>query len=172
MLAIRLVKTSMVASTALFALLVAFDNVADYGANYEFVRQTLSMDTTFPGNALMGRAITSPAVWHAAYWIIILVEAAIGILLALATVRLAANLRASGARFNAAKTLVVIGVGLGFLLWFTGFMVVGGEWFVMWQSHAWNGQQAAFWFYMTLLAVVIFVNQPDGDLDDKGRGAG
>ena len=61
---------------------------------------------------------------------------------------------------------------MGFLLWFTGFMVVGGEWFAMWQSQAWNGQQAAFWFYMTLLAVVIFVNQPDGDLDDQGRGAG
>ena len=58
MLAIRLVKTSMVASTALFALLVAFNNLVDYGSNYEFVRHTLSMDTTFPGNALMGRAIT------------------------------------------------------------------------------------------------------------------
>ena len=44
-------------------------------------------------------------------------------------------------------------------------MVVGGEWFLMWQAKAWNGQQAAFWFYITLLAVVIFVNQPDGDLD-------
>ena len=92
-------------------------------------------------------------------------------MLALATVRLALNLRAGAARFNAAKTLVVIGVGLGFLLWFTGFMVVGGEWFAMWQSKAWNGQQATFWFYMTLLAVLIFVNQPDGDLDDA-RGPG
>ena len=44
----------MVASCALFALLVAFDNLVDYGSNYEFVRHTLSMDTTFPGNALMG----------------------------------------------------------------------------------------------------------------------
>ena len=62
------------------------------------------------------------------------------------------------------RTPVVVGVGLGFLLWFTGFMVLGGEWFAMWQSKAWNGQQAAFWFYMTLLAVGIFVNQPDGEL--------
>ncbi|HTB40917.1 MAG TPA: DUF2165 domain-containing protein [Reyranella sp.] len=171
MLATRLVKTSMVASIALFSLLVAFDNLVDYDSNYEFVRHTLSMDTTFPGNALGGRAITSPIVWNAAYWVIILVEATTGIVLALATVRLAANLRASGARFNAAKTLVVIGVGLGFLLWFTGFMVVGGEWFAMWQSKAWNGQQATFWFYMTLLAVLIFVNQPDSDLGGT-RGAG
>jgi len=157
MLAIRLVKTSMVAATALFVLLVAFDNLVDYGANYELVRHTLSMDTTFPDTALRGRAITSPAVWHAAYWVIILIEGATGIVLALGAVRLAVNLRASGARFNSAKTLVVIGVGLGFMLWFTGFMILGGEWFAMWQSKAWNGQQAAFWFYITLLAVVIFV---------------
>ncbi len=164
MLAVRLVKTSMVASIALFALLVAFDNVVDYDSNYEFVRHTLSMDTTFPGNALRGRAITSPAAWNVGYWAIILTEAATGIVLAFGAFRLAINLRAGAARFNAAKTLVVVGVGLGFLLWFTGFMVLGGEWFAMWQSKAWNGQQAAFWFYMTLLAVGIFVNQPDGEL--------
>jgi predicted small integral membrane protein len=164
MLATRLVKTVMVASTAMFALLVAFNNLVDYGSNYEFVRHTLSMDTTFPGNALMGRAITSPTVWTLAYWAIILVEAVTGIVLALATVRLAANLRANAVRFNSAKTYVVVGAGLGFLLWFTGFMVVGGEWFATWQSKVWNGQASAFRFYITLLAVVIFVNQPDGEL--------
>ena len=62
-LATRLVKTAMVASTALFAGLVAVDNVIDYGTNQEFVRHTLSMDTTNPGNALMGRAIANPTLW-------------------------------------------------------------------------------------------------------------
>lgn len=35
-------------------------------------------------------------------------------------------------------------------------MVVGGEWFLMWQSHQWNGQEAAFKFYMAILGVLIF----------------
>lgn len=164
MLAARLVKTAMVASTALFALLVAFNNMVDYDSNYEFVRHTLSMDTTFPGNALMGRAITDPTLWSAAYWSIILVEAVTGIVLAWATLQLAINLPAGAVRFNAAKTYVVVGAGLGFLLWFTGFMAVGGEWFAMWQSKVWNGQASAFRFYVTLLLVVIVVNQPDGEL--------
>ncbi|MFI5002231.1 MAG: DUF2165 family protein [Reyranellales bacterium] len=164
MLSIRLVKTAMVASTALFALLVTVNNLVDYGSNYEFVRHALSMDTTFPGNALMGRAIINPLVWTIAYWLIILAEAATGVVLAFATVRLAVNLRANAGLFNAAKRYVVLGAGLGFLLWFTGFMVVGGEWFAMWQSKTWNGQEAAFRFYMTLLAVLIFVNQPDGEV--------
>ncbi len=161
----RLVKTAMVASVALFALLVTFNNLIDYNSNYQFVRHVLSMDATFPGNALMGRAITQPSVWTLAYWLIILTEAAIGTVLAVATVMLAINLRSSAVRFNVAKKYAIVGAGLGFLLWFTGFIVVGGEWFAMWQSKDWDGQEAAFRFYMTLLAVVIFLNQPDGELD-------
>jgi predicted small integral membrane protein len=164
MLAIRLVKVAMVASTALFALLVAFNNLVDYGSNYEFVRHTLSMDTTFSGNALMGRAVTQSALWSLGYWLIILTEAAVGLILAFAAIQLAVNARSQANCFNAVKKFAVVGAGLGFLLWFTGFMVVGGEWFAMWQSKTWNGQEAAFRFYMTLLAVIIFVNQPDGEL--------
>lgn len=163
MFAIRLVKTTMVASVALFALLTAYNNVADYGSNYAFVRHTLTMDTTFPDNVLKDRAITSPVAWTLAYWVIILTEATVGVVLAFAAWRLGRSLRRP-ASFNAAKQYVVIGVGLGFLLWFTGFMVAGGEWFLMWQSRQWNGQEAAFRFYVTLLAVGIFVSLPDGEV--------
>ena len=164
MIAVRLVKLALVASLALFALLVAYDNVVDYEANYAFVRHTLTMDTTFADSALKGRAVTTPALWAAAYWLIIATQAAVGLLLLAGTVRLAAALRAPAQRFNAAKQPVVLGVGLGFLLWFTGFMVIGGEWFAMWQSKAWNGQESSFRIYMTLLAVLIFVNQTDGEM--------
>ena len=165
MIAVRLVKVAMVASTAVFALLVALNNLVDYGSNYEFVRHTLSMDTTFPGNALKGRAINNPLVWTVAYWLIILAEAATGAILGWATLQMALAARGPAARFNRAKHYAVVGVGLGFLLWFTGFMVIGGEWFAMWQSKSWNGQEPAFRFYITLLAVVIFVVQPDGELE-------
>lgn len=50
------------------------------------------------------------------------------------------------------------------MVWFFGFMVVGGEWFMMWQSHTWNGQEAAFKFYMAILGLLIFLNQPDPEL--------
>jgi predicted small integral membrane protein len=165
MLAVRLAKIAMVASMAAFALLVAVNNVVDYPTNYEFVRHVLSMDTTFPSNVLRGHAITSPAMWDAAYWMIIIAEGVTGLVLACATLRLALVVRAPARRFNAAKDLVLVGVGLGFLLWFMGFMVVGGEWFSSWQSKEWNGQSAAFRFYITLLLVAILVNQPDRDAD-------
>lgn len=163
-MAVRLIKIAMVASCALFALMVAFNNLADYGSNFAFVRHVLGMDTTFPDNALKGRAIDTPWMWTAGYWLIIATEALTGLLLGWGAVRLVCHATAPAARFNAAKTPALLGVGLGFLLWFTGFMVVGGEWFLMWQSATWNGQQAAFRFYMTLLVVGLFLNQPDQDL--------
>ena len=55
MIETRISKVIMVASLALFALLVTFDNLTDYETNYAFVRHVLSMDTTFPGNGLLYR---------------------------------------------------------------------------------------------------------------------
>jgi predicted small integral membrane protein len=169
MIETRISKVIMVASLALFALLVTFDNLTDYETNYAFVRHVLSMDTTFPGNGLLYRRITSPVLWQAGYALIIVGEGLSGIVLAVAAISLARRLRSDGARFNHAKRFVIIGAALGFLEWFFGFMVVGGEWFSMWQSPTWNGQEAAFRFYMTILAVLIFVNQPDGELSASSR---
>jgi predicted small integral membrane protein len=160
----RVVKVIMVGCLALFALLVMFDNVIDYNTNYTFVRHVFTMDTTFPGNALLYRRITSPALWQAGCALIITGEGLTGIVLAAATISLARRLRSDPAAFNRAKRFVYLGAGLGFLVWFFGFMVIGGEWFQMWQSAMWNGQEPAFRFYMTILAVLIFVNQPDGEL--------
>jgi predicted small integral membrane protein len=165
MIACRLVKLAMVSSIALFAFIVTLDNIVDYQSNYDFVRHVLSMGTTFPGNALRpGRAITAPWAWTAAYWIIIGVEGLTCVAFAVAAAALARALRAGAAGFARAKRFVFIGAGIGFLLWFTGFMVVGGEYFAMWQSKIWNGQEAAFRYTLTLLAVLIFFNQPDAEL--------
>jgi predicted small integral membrane protein len=149
---------------AAFAFLVAFGNITDYGSNFAFVQHVLSMDTTFPGNALMYRSITNPTLWSIGYWLIICGEALTCILFLIAALKLWQARNGSGRQFNDAKGFVVIGATMGFLVWFFGFMVVGGEWFAMWQSSTWNGQEAAFKFYMTMLAVLIFVNQPDHDL--------
>ncbi len=162
MIETRIVKIIMVGSLALFAGLVTFDNLSDYETNYAFVRHVLSMDTTPPGTALMYRSITSPSWWRAAYGLIIAGEGATALGFAGATALLLRHLRSQAASFNRAKGLTAVAGGLGFLVWFFGFMVIGGEWFQMWQSPLWNGQQAAFRFYLTILGVLIFVMQKDG----------
>jgi len=165
MIATRYAKIVMMLGLALFGLVVAYDNLIDYGSNFAFVQHVLSMDTTFPGNVLMGRAIMAPALHHAGYWLIIAAEALTGLCFLACAYRLLRNLRASAGAFHRAKGLGVIAATIGFATWFIGFMVVGGEWFAMWQSHIWNGQEGAFRFYMTMLVVLVFLLQKDDELD-------
>jgi predicted small integral membrane protein len=164
MVVIRLAKIALIAALAAFALLVAYNNVFDYNSNYQFVRHVLSMDTTFPDNALRARAIDSETMWHAAYGLIIAAEALTGFLLVLGAVVLFGRLRANAKIFNHAKLWAVAGLTLGFCLWFFGFVVIGGEYFAMWQSKIWNGQDSAFRIAGAMLAALIFVSLPDGEL--------
>ncbi|MGE0237942.1 MAG: DUF2165 family protein [Parvibaculaceae bacterium] len=161
---VRLSKIILCLCLAAFAFLVTFGNITDYGSNFAFVQHVLSMDTTFPGNKLMYRAITSEPLWHLGYWLIILGEGLTCLLFLVGAFHLWQARHATGAGFNQAKRFAIIGATMGFLVWFFGFMVVGGEWFAMWQSQTWNGQDAAFKFYVAILGVLIYVNQPDGDL--------
>jgi predicted small integral membrane protein len=164
MIITRLTKIAMIAALAAFALIVATDNIIDYGSNYEFVKHVLSMDTTFPGNALRSRAIADETVWHAAYALIIAAEAATGLLLALAALMLLVRLKSPAVIFNRAKIFAVAGLALGFCLWFFGFLVVAGEYFAMWQSKVWNGQEAAFRITAVILGVLIYVSMPDDEM--------
>jgi predicted small integral membrane protein len=67
--------------------------------------------------------------------------------------------------FNHAKAFAVGGLTLGFLTWQFGFMTIGGEWFGMWMSPKWNGVPSAFRFVMVIMAVLIFVALPDGEIE-------
>ena len=164
---LRLSKIVMLLCLAAFCFLVAFGNITDYGSNFAFVQHVLSMDTTFPGNALMYRSITNPTLWTVGYWLIIFGEALTCLLFLLAALELWRARHASGRDFDKAKKFAAIATTIGFLVWSFGFMVVGGEWFAMWQSQTWNGQDAAFKFYVAIIGVLIYLNQPDGDLPTR-----
>lgn len=160
----RLSKAALVLALSAFAFMVSFNNITDYGSNFAFVQHVFSMDTTFPGNAAMYRAITTPTIWHVGYWFIIAGESLTFILFLIGGIKLFAARNQSAEAFNAAKDWTIAGATIGFLVWFVGFMVVGGEWFLMWQSQTWNGQDAAFKFYMSILAVLLYVVQPEREL--------
>jgi predicted small integral membrane protein len=163
MIIVRLAKIVMIGSLAAFAFIVAYDNIVDYDSNYEFVRHVLSMDTTFPGNALTDRAITDPRIWEVAYAAIIAAEGLTCLLLTIGAVVLLMRIRQPADAFNRAKVWPVAGLTGGFCLWFFGFQVVAGEYFAMWQSKTWNGELAAFRFTTVILGVLIFVSLPERD---------
>lgn len=162
---VRLSKALLVALVGFFALLVGVDNIIDYGANFSFVQHVMSMDSVFPDNELRWRAIGQPVLYHAAYAVIIGFELLTGILCLAGAVLLWAARNARATEFNTAKFVAIAGLVCGLALWFFGFIVVGGEWFDMWQSADWNGQQAAFRFVACLGIVLIFLNQRDGEIE-------
>ena len=59
-MALRISKAVLVFAIALFYTILVLNNITDYRSNYEFVRHVLMMDSTFPGNHLMWRAVDSP----------------------------------------------------------------------------------------------------------------
>ena len=159
----RLSKSLLTLALGVFALLVGVNNIIDYEPNFAFVRHVLSMDTTFPGNKLLWRAITNDGVHHAAYALIIVSELAVGLLCIAGAWNLFAARARPAAEFNQAKALAIAGITAGFALYFFGFLVIGGEWFQMWQSATWNGQEAAFRFAAVFGLVLIYVTIKDGD---------
>ena len=160
----RLSKVVLVWALALFVSLVAFSNVTDYHSNFQFVTHVLRMDTTFPENRAMWRAINSPFLHHAVYWLIILVEMVIAVLCWAGGFGLWRVMNDT-ARFERAKRFAILGLTLGIVLWFTGFITLGGEWFLMWQSEMWNGQEAAFRLTVIFGLVLLYLVQHEREVD-------
>jgi predicted small integral membrane protein len=160
---LRLAKTSLVFAIALFYSFVVFNNLTDYNSNYQFVRHILMMDSTFPGNHGMWRAMNSPTVHTIFYLAVIAWEFVTMILCWWGAVRLALALRGTPVAFHQAKRIAVAGLTLSLLMWLVAFLSVGGEWFLMWQSKTWNGQEAAFRNFTVIGIILFFLALPDAE---------
>ena len=140
----------VVGINALYILLVAIGNITDYGTNFDFVSHVLSMDTTNFGAPagqgldpdVMWRSIDAVWIHHVAYVGVIIWESAAAIVLLAAVWTW---LRASRTRsFDLPRRLGTIGLSMILVLFMGGFIAIGGEWFQMWRSTAWNGLEPAF----------------------------
>jgi len=159
---LRLLQALTLFLAGTFGLFVFAGNLMDYDSNFQFVRHVLSMDTTFEGNALMWRAIDSPVIHHIAYIGIIIAECLFAALGIIGGVKLFRLRDASVAAYDKARIWGYAAYGLGFLIWFVGFIIIGSEWFAMWQSSIWNGKDTAMGI-STLwagFAVLLAMNQP------------
>ncbi|MEU1121567.1 MULTISPECIES: DUF2165 domain-containing protein [unclassified Streptomyces] len=148
-------------TVALYIALVAFGNITDFGTNQQFVRHVLSMDTTFKGNGLGWRAVDSTALQDTAYVAIIAWETLAALTLLAATALWARALRRPAGTPRAyglrrAQRAGSIGLLMILVLFGVGFIGIGGEWFAMWQSQAWNGLDAAT-RVVTLAGIVLVV---------------
>ena len=160
---LRAAKLSLVLSVALFYTIVVFNNLTDYDSNYQFIRHVLMMDSTFPGNRGMWRAINSPTIHTLFYVFIIAWECVTAFLCWWGGVRLALAMRGPAAAFHQAKRTAIVALTLSSLMWLFAFLSIGGEWFLMWQSKTWNGQDAAFRMFTVVGIVLLLVALPDAE---------
>ncbi|HEY2645825.1 MAG TPA: DUF2165 domain-containing protein [Candidatus Acidoferrales bacterium] len=158
---LRTIKTLLVFGVAIFYTLVVFNNLTDYGSNYEFVRHVLMMDSTFPGNRGMWRAINSPLLHTVFYWSIIVWEILTMLLCWWGGRLMAGALVGPAAAFHKSKSVSIVALTLSLMMWLVAFLSVGAEWFLMWQSKTWNGQDAAFRMFTIVGIVLLIVAQPD-----------
>jgi len=158
---LRVAKVLLVFGVAVYYTLVVFNNITDYGSNYAFVRHVLMMDSTFPANQGMWRAINSPGIHTTFYLAIIAWEFATMLLCWWGGVRLATMLSASAGDFQRSKGVAIAALTLGLLMWLVAFLSIGGEWFLMWQSKTWNGQETAFRMFTVVGIVLLLVARPE-----------
>ena len=161
MIEIRISKILLVISCALLGGLPGLSNILDYGVNLVNVKHVLSMDVQIIDTfAKSFKAINSPFVHHLAYILIIIFELLVAVLGIWGAVNMW-KARHDVVAFNRSKGKAIWALSLGILIWLTGFMVIGGEWFLMWLSPEWNSQQSAFRIVVPFMLALIFIAQND-----------
>ena len=157
----RQIKIVFGALIAFYMAMVCFNNITDYDSNFQFVGMVSGMGDVFSKDKTGWRAIHSDTLHHIMYAFIILLELTITILTLSGTLKMLRKLNSSSVEFNQAKKLILTGISLGVILWFGVFIAIGGEWFLMWQSKNWNGQNTAFFLTLCFLLFLIYISRPD-----------
>lgn len=160
---LRAAKILLVFAVAIFYSFVVLNNTTDYDSNFQFVRHVLMMDSIFPGNHGMWRAMNSAAFHTVFYLSIILWETLTMLFACWGGVRMVRAVRGTAAEFHCSKNVAIAALTLALLMWLVAFLCIGGEWFLMWQSKIWNGQDPAFRMFTVIGIVLLLVAQPDAD---------
>jgi predicted small integral membrane protein len=159
----RVAKVLLLAAMAGFFTLVVFNNTTDFDSNFQFVRHVMMMDSTFPGNHGMWRAIDAPKLHVAFYVSIILWETVCAAMCWWGAIAMLRALRSADVEFQRAKRVGIAALVAGMLLWFVAFLSVGAEYFLMWQSKLWNGQDAAFRMFVCegVVLLIVMMAEPE-----------
>jgi predicted small integral membrane protein len=157
----RLIKIFFGISIGLYMLLVCINNLTDYRVNFQFVSKVSGMEDIFSREKNGWRAINSQVLKHIFYTFIIAWEMVITLLAALGVIRMVRSFKGETTDFKNSGKPLRTGLFLGVMLWFTIFISLGGEWFLMWQSKIWNGQSTAFMLTICFLLFLIHQHQPE-----------
>ncbi|HEX2787013.1 MAG TPA: DUF2165 domain-containing protein [Ignavibacteria bacterium] len=160
-MALRISKIAVLFVIAANITVVVWNNLVDYNSNYVFISHVMSMDTTFPDNALMSRSVTSSFWWNFCYILVIITEIIMAILCWIGFVKLIKNRKQNFDVFNDSKKFAIYGLTLGLILFGFVFITIAGEWFLMWQSKQWNAVEPSLKMFIMSGVALIFISSKD-----------
>jgi len=161
-MAIRYLKIVLVTLVGLQALFYVAGNVANWSAGLGAVGYVLGMQEHDVYPQHIAPPVTHPVLLTIAYLVILGGEFSVGTLSLKGAWDLWGVRRASAEAFNASKTYALLGSGMAMLVWFGGFIVIGGALFQMWQTQVGSGSfHDAFIFAATGALVMLIVDRRD-----------
>lgn len=157
--AARVAASGFVLMVAAYYLMVAFDNLTNpmnpNASNWPMVQGVLSGDGVPADSGFGWHFIDATPVQVLAYLAIVAAEAIAGIALLIGGSR-GLQLSRTHDRWAGAQRWTYLGGTVGLGLFFLGFMVIGGNWFIMYLNAKWNALQPAFQnSAMTALMLVL-----------------
>jgi predicted small integral membrane protein len=150
----------------LFASLQGFAYVAGNLANFDAARAVVSFVISQTGHEYYPTHIVPAFAGDQAATIALLVivagEALVGLLCLKGALDLFTSLGADDETFHARKTFALLGTGMGMIVWFGGFIVIGAGFFQMWQTEIGDSSfRGAFIYAVTNGLVYLIVSQPE-----------
>jgi len=161
-MAVRYLKIVFVALVALLCLFYGTQNVINLDDCYAAFAYVLGAvdHQVYPDPVIP--AIQSPPIIWLTLVLIVGLEFTAGLVAAKGSLDLWQARKAPAADFNGAKTLALVGCGLGIVIWFGFFAVFGGALFIMWQTDLGSGSlQNANQFFTACAVIFLIVNTAD-----------
>lgn len=156
----RIASAVVVLIAAAYFLVVAFDNITNptnpNGSNWPFIQNVLSGNGTPADNGFEWRFVDAQWFHVVAYIGVIAGEALAGVLMAIGGV-VGLMRSATNAAWEPGQRWTLAGGVVGLLVFFFGFIVVGGNWFIMYENSQWNGLEPAFQNTVTTFLAMLMV---------------
>ncbi|MFK0569659.1 DUF2165 family protein [Endozoicomonas sp.] len=154
----RTCKTILVALVATYVSMAFLNNITDYSTNLSYIRHVMTMDSVPGDSRHLWRSVQMPLLHHTAYLLIIILQLLSSVLCWKGFLKM---LKINNSKyFLCGKQTSTIGLIMTFGIWFGGFFVIGGEWFLAWQTQ-WGALASASRVLSIIGIVLIFINLPE-----------
>ena len=158
---VRYLKILFVVITSLMALVYVTQNMANIDEAHQAIIYVMSGTDheVYPDS--FAPKFTNPTLAWVAMIIIFSLEYLAGLLLAIGAWKMWQSRAAEPETFKAAQKWAQIGCGVGVLVWFGLFGVLGAALFQMWQTGVGTGSMnGAFQYFVYCAITLLFLNQP------------